>query len=152
MPPTILSSLLFLIVVSLSNPVLAEGGYNNDRNSPLAPVEDLIDDEKYEDAIVELQRMLKETPEDADVLNLLAYSQRKSQQLDEAMVNYQKALNIDPKHRRANEYLGELYLQLGQLDKAQERLQVLDKDCFFGCKEFDKLEKAIETYRSQNPS
>ena len=152
MPPTILSSLLFLIVVSLSNPVLAEGGYNNDRNSPLAPVEDLIDDEKYEDAIVELQRMLKETPEDADVLNLLAYSQRKSQQLDEAMVNYQKALNIDPKHRRANEYQGELYLQLGHLDKAQERLQVLDKDCFFGCKEFDKLEKAIETYRSQNPS
>jgi tetratricopeptide (TPR) repeat protein len=152
MPPTILSSLLFLIVVSLSNPVLAEGGYNNDRNSPLAPVEDLIDDEKYEDAIVELQRMLKETPEDADVLNLLAYSQRKSQQLDEAMVNYQKALNIDPKHRRANEYLGELYLQLGQLDKAQERLQVLDKACFFGCKEFDKLEKAIETYRNQNLS
>jgi tetratricopeptide (TPR) repeat protein len=152
MPTTILSSLVFLIVVSLSNPVLAEGGYNNDRNSPLAPVEDMIDDEKYQDAIVELQRMLKENPEDADVLNLLAYSQRKSQQFDEAMVNYQKALNIEPKHLRANEYLGELYLQLGQLDKAQERLQVLDKACFFGCKEFDKLEKAIETYRSQNPS
>ncbi len=152
MPTTILSSLVFLLVISLSNPVLADGGYNNDRNSPLAPVENMIDDEKYQDAIVELQRMLKEKPEDADVLNLLAYSQRKSQQFDEAMVNYQKALNIEPKHRRANEYLGELYLQLGQLDKAQERLQVLDKACFFGCKEFDKLEKAIETYRSQNVS
>lgn len=152
MPTTILSSLVFLLVISLSNPVLADGGYNNDRNSPLAPVENMIDDEKYQDAIVELQRMLKEKPEDADVLNLLAYSQRKSQQFDEAMVNYQKALNIKPKHRRANEYLGELYLQLGQLDKAQERLQVLDKACFFGCKEFDKLEKAIENYRSQNPS
>ena len=152
MPITILSSLVFFLVISLSNPVLADGGYNNDRNSPLAPVENMIDDEKYQDAIVELQRMLKEKPEDADVLNLLAYSQRKSQQFDEAMVNYQKALNIKPKHRRANEYLGELYLQLGQLDKAQERLQVLDKACFFGCKEFDKLEKAIENYRSQNPS
>jgi tetratricopeptide (TPR) repeat protein len=148
----LMSLLALLGLISLSNPTLADGGYNNDRNSPLAPVEDMIEDEKYQDAIVELQRMQKETPEDADVLNLLAYSQRKSQQFDEAMVNYQKALNIEPKHRRANEYLGELYLQLGQLNKAQERLQVLDKACFFGCKEFDKLEKAIETYRSQNAS
>ncbi len=77
--------------------------------------------------------MLKETPEDADMLNLLAYSQRKLQRFDEALVNYQKALGIEPEHRGANEYLGELYLQLGQPDKAQERLQVLDEACFFGC-------------------
>jgi tetratricopeptide (TPR) repeat protein len=148
----LLPLLALLSLTSLSTPILAEGGYNKEPNSPLAPVENMIEDEKYQDAIVELQRMLKEKPEDADVLNLLAYSQRKSKRFDEALVNYQKALNIEPKHRRANEYLGELYLQLGQLDKAQERLQVLDKACFFGCKEFDKLEKAIETYRSQNAS
>ena len=39
-----------------------------------------------------------------------------------------------------------------QLDKAQERLQVLDKACYFGCDEFDELEEAIEVYRSQNSS
>jgi tetratricopeptide (TPR) repeat protein len=96
--------------------------------------------------------LLKETPTDADMLNLLAYSQRKLQRFDEALVNYQKALDIEPEHRGANEYLGELYLQLGQLDKAQERLQVLDEACFFGCDEFDELEEAIEVYRSQNSS
>ena len=148
----LLSFLALLSLTSLSTPILAEGGYNADRNSPLAPIEDMIEDEKYQDAIVELQRLLKETPEDADMLNLLAYSQRKLKRFDEALINYQQALTIEPRHRRANEYLGELYLQLGQLDKAQERLQVLDKACFFGCKEFDKLEKAIETYRSQNVS
>ena len=144
--------LALLSLSSLSGQTLAEGGYNNDRNSPLAPIEDLIDDEKYQDAIFELQKLLQETPTDADMLNLLAYSQRKLQRFDEAMVSYQKALEIEPEHRRANEYMGELYLQLGQLDKAQERLQVLDKACFFGCDEFDKLEEAIKTYQSQNSS
>jgi hypothetical protein len=61
-------------------------------------------------------------------------------------------LQIDPQHRGANEYLGELYLQIGQLDKAEERLEVLDKECFFGCEEFDELKEAIADYRKQNPS
>ena len=141
-----------LSLSSLSGPIFADGGYNNKKNSPLAPVQTLIQEEKYQDAISELQELLKETPMDADMLNLLAYSQRKLQRFDEALVNYQKALDIEPKHRGANEYLGELYLQLGQLDKAQERLQVLDKACFFGCDEFDELEEAIKTYQSQNSS
>jgi Flp pilus assembly protein TadD len=141
-----------LSLSSLSGPIFADGGYNNKKNSPLAPVQTLIEDEKYQDAISELQQLLKESPTDADMLNLLAYSQRKLQRFDEALVNYQKALDIEPKHRGANEYLGELYLQLGQLDKAQERLQVLDKACFFGCDEFDELEEAIKTYQSQNSS
>ena len=144
--------LALLSMSSLSGPIFADGGYDNKKNSPLAPVQTLIEDEKYQDAISELQQLLKESPTDADMLNLLAYSQRKLRRFDEALVNYQKALDIEPEHRGANEYLGKLYLQLGQLDKAQERLQVLDKACFFGCDEFDELEEAIETYQSQNAS
>ena len=65
---------------------------------------------------------------------------------------YTKALEIKPRHLGANEYLGELYLEQGELEKAEERLAVLDKACFFGCDEFDDLERAIEEYRKQNPS
>ena len=148
----LMSLLALLSLISLSNPTLADGGYNNDHNSPLAPVQTLIEEEKYQDAISALQELLKETPTNADMLNLLAYSQRKLQRFDEALVNYQKALEIEPKHRGANEYLGELYLQLGQLDSALERLQVLDDACFFGCEEFDELKQEIEIYRSNNPS
>jgi len=95
---------------------------------------------------------LREDPDNADMLNLMAYSQRKLKHFDIAMDYYQQALSIDPQHRGANEYLGELYLQLGQPEKAEERLQVLDKECFFGCDEFDELEAAIKEYRKQNPS
>jgi Flp pilus assembly protein TadD len=152
MSPKLMSLLALLSLISLSNPTLADGGNDNDRNSLLAPVQTLIEDEKYQDAISALQKLLKEAPTNADMLNLLAYSQRKLQRFDEALVNYHNALDIEPEHRGANEYLGELYLQLGQLDKAQERLQVLDKACFFGCDEFDELEEEIKMYRSQNAS
>ena len=126
----------------------ADGG----RDSPLAAFEKLIQDEKYEQAITELDKALKDDPDNADLLNLMAYSHRQLQHYEIALNYYQQALQIDPQHRGANEYLGELYLQIGQLDKAEERLEVLDKECFFGCEEFDELKEAIADYRKQNPS
>ena len=128
------------------------GGGGGGRDSPLAPYQKLIDDQKYQQAITELDKALKDEPDNADLLNLMAYSQRQLKQYDIALECYQKALQVDPRHRSANEYLGELYLQIGQLDKAEERLEVLDKECFFGCEEFDDLEAAIADYRKQNPS
>ena len=143
--------ILALTVTGMSSgPLFADAG--DSRDSRLTPFHKLIDDGKYEMAIGELEKSLAESPDDADLLNLLAYSQRKLMRFDEALVNYQKALEIEPEHRGANEYLGELYLQLGQLDDALERLKVLDEDCFFGCEEFDELEEAIKIYRSKNSS
>ena len=153
MRSTLISLLLLSIMSVTSSPAFADGGGSGSkRDSHLTPFKKLIDDEKYDMAISELEKALIKSPDDADLLNLLAYSQRKMMRFDDALVNYQKALQIKPKHRGANEYLGELYLHLGQLDKALERLKVLDKACFFGCEEFDELEEAIETYRSQHAS
>jgi tetratricopeptide (TPR) repeat protein len=60
-------------------------------------------------------------PNNPDVLNMLAHSQRKAcvrhdgtmdiGLMDEAMENYWKALRIKPKFPEAREYLGEAYLQ-----------------------------------------
>jgi len=143
--------LALVITGSSLGPVYAEGGYAK-KDSPLKPFHELIEDEKYQQAITELDEALRDDPDNADMLNLMAYSQRKLKHFDVAMNYYQKALRIDPQHRGANEYLGELYLQLGQPNKAEERLEVLDKECFFGCDEFDELEAAIAEYRKQNPS
>jgi tetratricopeptide (TPR) repeat protein len=146
---TLILILALTVTGMTSSPVFADASSSPD--SRLAPFQKLIDDDKYEMAISELKKALGESPDDADLLNLLAYSQRKLMRFDEAMVNYQNALEIEPEHRGANEYLGELYLQLGQLDGALERLQVLDEACFFGCEEFDELEEEIKIYRSKNP-
>ncbi len=64
------------------------------------------------------------------------------------MAAYQKALNIKPKHKGALEYLGELYLEIGQLEKAKLQLENLDKACFFSCKQYRELKEEIEKYEA----
>lgn len=145
----------FLMALAIAGSTLltvhAEGGYKK-KDSPLKPYHELIEAEKYQQAITELKVALRDDPDNADMLNLVAYSNRKLKNFDVALDYYQQALAIEPDHRGANEYLGELYLQTGQPEKAEERLKVLDDECFFGCDEYDKLEAAIEEYRKQNPS
>ena len=150
MRSTLILILALTVTGMTSSPVFADA--SGSRDSRYTPFQELIDAEKYEMAISEPRTALVESPDDTDLLNFLAYSQRKLMRFDEALVNYQKALKIEPEHRSANEYLGELYLQLGQLDDALQRLKVLDDACFFGCEEFDELEEAIESYRSKNLS
>ncbi len=151
------TTIFFLLTLALgsfaASPALADGGGGGGgRDSKLEPYQSLIDDEKYEQAIAELDKALEKDADDPDLLNLVAYSHRQLKRYEIALNYYQRALEIEPDHRGANEYLGELYLHLGQLEKAEERLSVLDKECFFGCREFDKLERAIEIYRRENAS
>lgn len=81
----------------------------------------------------------------ADWHNLMGYTLRKqaTPQLAEAEAEYLQALRIDPHHRGANEYLGELYVMKGDLPKARERLAVLEKLCPSGCEQREDLQKAI---------
>ena len=111
----------------------------------------LIRDYNYEKALTYLKRALRRDPDNADVHNLLGYSYRKLDRVDEAFTHYHEALRIKPGHLGANEYIGELYLKLGQPEKAEEHLKVLDDECFFGCDEYDDLKQAIEDYRRRNP-
>ena len=143
-------TLFALCLLLVQGPVRAMSG--DDSGNPYEMVELLIEEEKYEEAIEKLNEALAEWPDDAELLNLTAYSHRQLKRYEIALNYYLKALEIEPNHRGANEYLGELYLHLGQLDKALERRQVLDDDCFFRCAELKALEEAIEAYREQNPS
>jgi Flp pilus assembly protein TadD len=98
-----------------------------------------------------LQEGLQKSPNNADYHNLLAYSIRKGPNPDmsEVFKHYNEALRIDPKHKGAHEYLGEAYLQVGNLAKAKEELAALDKICFFGCSEFSELKKAIAEHEAK---
>ncbi len=108
--------------------------------------EELIEDEDYADAIPLLQRSIKEKGEYADALNLLGYANRKLGDKAKALTYYTKALNLEPRHLGANEYLGELYLEMNDLPKAEERLAVL-KDTCGDCEEHDELAEEIADYK-----
>ena len=146
------SILAFALCLSLgAGPALAmsTGGSESKQNPDYAQAEKLVEAGKYTDAIPLLQKSLAADPTNADAYNLLGYSHRKLGDVELALTHYGKALELDPKHRGANEYLGELYLELGRLDEAQERLVVLDKACFFGCEEYSELKAKIAAYQAK---
>ncbi len=86
----------------------------------------------------------------ADWNNLMGYTLRKNSPSDVAGAekHYNEALRIDPKHRGALEYSGELYLMTDNLPKAEERLAALDKLCANACAEFNDLKKAVARYKA----
>jgi len=105
----------------------------------------------YASAQLSLKLALAADPGNADLHNLYAYSIRKGTNPDMDLVfkHYQEALRLDPKHRGAQEYIGEAYLLVNNLPKAKEHLAALDKLCFFGCSEYDELKKAIAAYEAK---
>lgn len=122
------------------------------KNPDYAKAVQLIGSGKYKEAIPLLDKAAAKEPKNANVHNYLGFAHRKLKRFDLALKYYRTALKIEPKHRGANEYLGELYLRTGQLDKAEERLRVLDSACFFGCEEYRDLKKAIAAYKARKGS
>jgi Flp pilus assembly protein TadD len=119
-----------------------------DTASLLAPARALIDDKKWAAAIEELKHVNDKGS--ADWNNLMGYSLRKGKTPDFAGAEryYDQALRIDPTHRGALEYSGELYLMIDNLPKAEQRLLALDKVCTSGCVELSELKKAVQAYKA----
>jgi predicted Zn-dependent protease len=108
----------------------------------------LVDAQKYDEALPALQKLDQESPNNPDILNLIGFSLRKTGKTSEALDYYNRALALNPQHRGANEYLGELYLETKQPEKAKERLEVLHNACG-DCEEFEDLQKKINQYAAQ---
>jgi tetratricopeptide (TPR) repeat protein len=109
----------------------------------LSAAQQKIDARDYAGAIPMLTVIVKADPNNADALNLMGYSLRKTGQANMAMQYYNRALAVMPKHLGTNEYLGELYVELGQIDKAKERLAVLHGACG-NCMQARELSEFIE--------
>ena len=86
-------------------------------------------------------------PDNADLHNYLGFAYRNLKQMDLAFTHYKRALAIDPRHRGAHEYIGEAYLQVGDLAGAEKHLAALRAICLLPCEELADLEKAVTQHR-----
>ena len=102
----------------------------------------------WERAVTFLERAAESSPRNADVFNLLAYSYRHLDRLDDAFENYARALDLDPKHLGAHEYIGEAYLLVGDVAKAEEHLATLLDICA-SCEETEELAEAIAHFKEE---
>ncbi len=148
------SILAIVLSLALASTALAAGSPSpSKRPAPPQPTTyDLwvkaVKAKDFAGALTLLQKVVQDQPRNADAWNWIGFSHRNLKQFDQALAAYRKALSINPDHRGANEYLGELYLQTGDLKKARQQLEKLDGLCFFGCKEYDDLKQAIQAYEA----
>jgi len=130
---------------SSSSSSTSSGG--NDYNNAVT----MINDKDYGGAIPLLKKVVAMEPTNADALNYLGYAHRMLGKQTEALSYYEQALTLQPKHVGANEYLGELYLEMKQLPKAEERLAVLEQACG-NCNEYQELKAKIDDYKAKQQS
>jgi tetratricopeptide (TPR) repeat protein len=83
----------------------------------------------------------------AEIQNYLGYAYRNSGELSAAFKHYARALQINPRHRGAHEYLGEAYLMINNVAKAEEHLAALKNICLIPCDEVGILQGKIAEYR-----
>ena len=134
----------FLLGAALAAPDALAVDNVTSRDAPdLTSVRAKIKAKDFKAAIAELTPML-ETYQHADVYNLMGFSLRKTGDQKQAFTFYRKALDFDPQHKGALEYLGELYVETGQIEKAKANAEQLKKLCPSGCEELADLQEAIE--------
>lgn len=135
----------------LARAALAAGGSSDlPAKEPVDPdyalARKAIEQKEWPEAIRLLEKVATRQGSNADVQNLLGFAERNRGNMDAAFARYEKALQLNPKHRGAHEYAGEAYLMIGNLAKAKEHLAALDKLCRFSCEEYRDLKKSVAAY------
>jgi len=108
-----------------------------------------IETKDWSGAIKSLSSAALRDTRNPDIQNYLGYSYRKAGDMDSAFKHYDRALQLNPRHRGAHEYVGEAYLLVGNLPKAEEHLAALQKICLIPCDEYGALKKEVDAYRKR---
>ena len=136
-----------------SSPTCSNGKVWNKKQKKCMPPQAVDDDSLYEagrdlamqgrygEAIEVLSLAADKT--DPRILNYLGYSHRKAGRITVGLGYYQEALRIDPDYTLVREYLGEAYLQLGDVDAAKSQLTEIEKRKGKGSREYVLLANEI---------
>ncbi len=98
---------------------------------------------KYQLALDYLLDANKEKPGDPNIIGYLGYTTLKLGDPKNAEIYYLLGLSIEPGHIGINEHLVKLYLKTKRIDKAEQRLNVLE-NC--NCEEYQELKSIIANY------
>jgi tetratricopeptide (TPR) repeat protein len=147
-----MTRILTIIALLLATPAWAAGsyGYEPSASRLINDAKKLIKKEKYKRAIEKLEKAKKEEPDNADVFNYLGFAYRKIGNYHNSKVFYEEALAIQPDHKLALEYQGELFLALHDPNSAQSNLIKLTALCPQGCDELQDLGTAFFKYITEH--
>lgn len=146
-----LKNLCVSIVLVLSlcvGGVYAAGNYSSSSSDSMnyKSAKNAIKNENFTLAVGLLRTESMSDASNPDVWNLLGFASRKLGDYDKSKAAYEKALSLDPNHKRALEYMGELYLTLANQEAAMDLLKRLKALCPGGCDELTALQKSYNEY------
>lgn len=104
---------------------------------------------KFKKALGSAQEAVRLDPKYHEAWNLVGYTSRKLGNYDGALKAYETCLDIKSDYAPAREYLGEAYVELGQIDKAREQLVMLDHQ--EATEEAKTLKTKIDAWTSAHP-
>jgi tetratricopeptide (TPR) repeat protein len=122
--------------LSLATPEAGDGAY--------VRAVSLINERRWDEALASLDKAEFALGPHPDILTYKGYVWRRKGDWAKAEGFYQAALKIDPNHRGATEYYGELKVLKGDIAGARAMLARLDNACTFGCAEAEELRLWID--------
>ena len=132
----------------------ASSGNNDNSSDSASKISDFargqqsFDNGDWQEAVAYFKKAVAADAKNAEAYNLMGYSYRRMGEADPAFEAYAKALDLNPRHRGANEYLGQTYLLVGDTAMAQAQLAILKDLCGNQCRETVKLRNAIKRYNA----
>ena len=122
------------------------------QNAEYVAGEEAVKRSDWREAITRLEKVVERDERNANAWNLLGFAHRNLGEMEKSFANYERALALDPQHKDAHEYVGEAYLQVGNLAKAEEHLRALDKICWMPCEQYSELKEKIEAFKRKTAS
>jgi tetratricopeptide (TPR) repeat protein len=122
--------------LSLATPQMGDGAY--------VRAVSLINERRWDEALASLSRAEAAIGPHPDILTYEGFVWRHKGDWAKAEQYYRQALAIDPNHRGATEYYGELKVLKGDMAGARAMLAKLDAVCTFGCAEAEELRLWID--------
>ena len=104
----------------------------------------LINERRWDEALASLDRAEQAIGPHPDILTYKGYVWRHKGDWAQAEAFYKQALAMNPDHRGATEYYGELKVLKGDIPGAKAMLARLDQVCTFGCAEAEELRLWID--------
>jgi tetratricopeptide (TPR) repeat protein len=98
----------------------------------------------YEAALATLHSAADQT--DPRVQTMIGFSLRKLGRVEDAMQQYMKVLALHPERTNTRQYLGEAFLQIGELAAAREQLGEIAKRCGVACEDYQLLADEIARF------
>jgi tetratricopeptide (TPR) repeat protein len=123
----------FLVCLIVAGAILVLSGCSKDpakiKAKALAAAEKYMQQQRYQEAILEYKNALKADPRSADVYYKLGQAYLKKGQFPEAFATFRRGVVIDPKYLPSQIAMGGLYLASGANDAAlQSATDVLQQD------------------------